>query len=249
MHGDVGTLKHCSSNPLHIVMIRFSSLGDIVLHSSCAQAIKERWGAAVHLSLFTSRPLAPLMEGTPWIDEVHAFDRQRGVAALLTQVKEIHRRRKIDFFLDLHGTLRSLLIRYAFWRVPRLYVDKRSAERWLLTWGKLDLLSGQYRNNRPRGWGEALLRRIPRDFAQVFQYSTKFLAERSQLSFCRWTFGAQGPELLASWGVRPPFIVVAPSASFEQKRWPAQSYRDFLSRGPGAPPTGIVPICHHRGPR
>ena len=218
--------------PLHLLLIRFSSLGDIVLHSSCAAAIKRRWGQSVHISLLTSQVFAPLMEETPFIDEIHSFSRTQGLRELVKQVKGIHEKRKIDFLLDIHGSLRSLLIRYYFWQIPRLYGDKRTLERFLLTWGKLDILSPQYAHaygegrGEKNGFGELLLKRIPRDFASVFQYSTTSWGPKAQLSFSSWTF--QHDNIPLELGVESPFILVAPSASFVEKRWPAEYFKKFL---------------------
>ena len=218
---------------LHLFVLRFSSLGDIVLHSSCIASIKRRWGDSVHLSLLTSEEFAPLMEGTPFIDEVHSFSRTLGSGALLEKVKDIHRKRKIDCFLDLHGTLRSLMIRFYFWKIPRIYGDKRTVERLLLTLGKIDILSCQYKGERKKGWGELILQRVPRDFAAIFQYSVESNTlelpapyPKGQLSFSCGTFQEDSLEKVL--GLRPPFVVLAPSASFPGKRWPVESFKAFL---------------------
>ena len=212
----------------HVLLIRFSSLGDLVLHSACAAAIKQRWGDRVYISLLTADSFAPLMEGIPFIDEVHPVDRDCGVKDLLSRVREMEGERRIDFLVDLHGTLRSLLIRYYFWRIPRIYVDKRTWERGLLIWAKLDFLSWQYSRGRGPGWGEPMVERVPRDFAAVFHYPVdqEVRGPQGQLSFSCWTFQAERIDL--ELGLRPPYMVVAVSASAVEKRWPVQSFKQFF---------------------
>ena len=219
---------------LHLFVLRFSSLGDIVVQSSCIAAIKRRWGDSVHLSLLTSQEFAPLMEGTPFIDEVHSFPRTLGVGALLDKVKAIHGKNKIDCFLDLHGTLRSLVIRFYFWKIPRIYGDKRTLERLLLTLGKIDVLSWQYGGQRKKGWGELILERVAKDFAAIFQYPVEGKGlelpstyPQGQLSFSCGTF--QKDSLEKELGLSCPFVVLAPSASFPGKRWPVESFKAFLA--------------------
>ena len=221
--------------PLHIMLIRFSSLGDIALNTSLPMMLKKRWGPSIHLTFLTTTPYQPLLEGTPYIDQVHSYDKKSGLGSLIKKVKSIHRERKIDFLMDLHANPRSLLIRSYFWKIPRLYVDKRTLEQILLTRCKIDLLSPQYQENRPAGYGELLIKRNPRDFAPIFQYDVKGEETQYPLSFSHWSFQTEGEQLDAlesfrsQFNLRPPFIVIAPSASFHQKRWPVPSYKHLLS--------------------
>ncbi|MCY4643539.1 MAG: glycosyltransferase family 9 protein [Bacteriovoracales bacterium] len=226
--------------PLHLLLIRFSSIGDIPLHLCVAANIKERWGNRVHLSLLTSSLCAPLMEGAPFIDDIHGFPKKAPPKALLRFIRSIHQKKKIDFLLDLHGSLRSLLVRLYFWKIPGLCLDKRSFERHLLIFAKLDLLSFQYRSpskgssskgsskERKRGEGEPVVERIPKDFAPVFRYRPEEREGKWPKTFCAKTF--EKSSFLRPSSLRSPYILVAVSASQAQKRWPLSSYERFLAQ-------------------
>lgn len=216
--------------PVHLLFIRFSSLGDVILASSVPRALKERWGERVHISFLTSAGFAPLLSGVPWIDSLHTISRKKGVAGLLevlATVKKIRQERPLDFMVDMHGTLRSLCLRLANADVPRVFVDKRSLERWILTGLKIDLLSQQGPASRPPGFGEILLERNVRDFAGLFDLTLPSFP----LSSCAPTFKRTQVDW-SKWGIEDPgaYLTFAPSASFPEKRWPASQFYLLLEK-------------------
>src|SRR5690606_23034192 len=98
-----------SMGPLHVLLIRFSSLGDVVLTSSVISALKHRWGKNIFLSYLTSSPFVPLLEKHKDVDAIYGFSRKRGwqgLKELKQMVEEIHQQRPIHLMLDLHGSLR-----------------------------------------------------------------------------------------------------------------------------------------------
>ncbi|MFW5887653.1 MAG: glycosyltransferase family 9 protein [Bacteriovoracia bacterium] len=217
----------------HILCIRFSSLGDIILHSSVMSAIKKRWGDKVHISLLTSEAFAPLMEDHPDIDSVYKFSRKKSLAQLFKLFRSINQQRSIDLILDLHGTLRSLALRFRFMNIPRLSVDKRTLERSLLTTFKIDLLSGQnkYFDEREKSFGELLLLRNIRDFAEVFDLEME--REENRLSSNAWTF-KDDPTLWKRLGLdflnEAKYMVICPSASFPEKRWDSNKFKEVIEK-------------------
>ena len=239
---------------MHILFIRFSSLGDVILNSSLPQMVKSHFGQRVHVSFLTSKGFAPLMEGHPAIDSLYGFSRASGISGLkeLYQfIQSIRQERPIDLIVDMHGTIRSLFIRAVFFSIPRIFVDKRTLERWVLTGLRLDFLSWQGPKGRKPGFGELLLERNLRDFQGIFNYHYQRddyemklgqLRKNHQLktlsaaglSFKDAPFDYQkhGLEILTS----GPFITVVPSASFPEKRWPVEKFIalfELLLKDPG----------------
>jgi len=215
---------------MHLLVVRFSSLGDVVLASSLPKFIKNRWGSKVKISFLTSQGLAPILTDVPWIDQLHTIPRKKGWAGIkevLKVVKKIRRNHEIDLILDMHGTLRSLLIRFFNWDIPRLFIDKRSFERWLLTGFKIDFLSWQRpKPMRLKGFGEPVLARNIRDFQGLFDLSPPLYNEKlSDIS----TVYTKEKINWNQWGIegensKNEIICFAPSASFEEKRWPKEKF-------------------------
>lgn len=221
------------------MVIRFSSLGDIVLNSSIMTHLKEHYGDNIHVSLLTSSMFTSLYEGHPSIDQIHGFSRKKGVGGLkqlFEFVGAIHRERPIDLFLDLHGTLRSLFLRLRFFHIPRLFIDKRTFERSLLTTFKVNILSGQgdqaaKRIGPPHRFGELLLSRTVTDFLGLFDLSAVKRKGDGRLSSVTQTFGDDPGFDLKKWGLEGKeklYIVYVPSASYPEKRWPPQSFLQLM---------------------
>lgn len=225
----------------HILVIRFSSLGDMVLNSSVLEHLQDRFGEKIKISFLTSRMFCPLYEGHPAIDKIYGFSREKGISgikALFSEVKKIHAENPIDLIFDLHGTLRSILLRIRFFFIPRIFIDKRTLERTLLTTFKINLLSSQgivssrkKDNENNTRYGEWLLARNIQDFLGVIGFTRLNFKKNNRLSSCTQTFKDDEHFILkniSSLLVEKKFVCVVPSASFAEKRWPENNFYNLL---------------------
>lgn len=223
---------------MHIVIVRFSSLGDIILSSSLPAAIKSRWSEKVKISFLTSKAFVPLVEGIKGVDQVIGFSRASGLKGLfeLSKLfKTIDDDDKIDLIIDMHCTVRSLFLRLVNPTITRIYVDKRTIERSILTTFKLDFLSWQNQNKRDKHFGELLLKRNVLDFKELFDldlnHTMNFVSEKGQgqLSTC---FGAdvdEIPTIMRENALEKfKYICLIPSASFPEKRWPVHKFKALI---------------------
>src|SRR5438046_1563489 len=119
---------------MHILLVRFSSMGDVVLQTATINWLRSLYGENLKLSFLTSKEFASLIDSHPGLDHVLTFNRRSGEKwpDLIEKVRELDRKDKIDLILDLHATLRSFRLRMSFWKTPSLTVDKRRWERFLL---------------------------------------------------------------------------------------------------------------------
>lgn len=93
---------------MRILVIRFSSLGDVILTTPVLAALRGRYPQA-HIAYLVMDTCAEAIEGDPHIDEVIRFDKNhhRGLLSL----KAFTRRLKgFDLIIDLHAKLRSRII-------------------------------------------------------------------------------------------------------------------------------------------
>ncbi len=222
-----------------ILIIRFSSLGDIILNSSILGALKFFMGSSVKVVFLTSKPFDDLLINHPLIDKVYGFERKKSLLDLARFVDHINSENQIDLIMDFHSTIRSLFIRLYLWSTPRVFVDKRTVERFILTFFKFDILSSQYRNNREKGYGELLLKRNISDFSPLWnKFSDKKLDfdklsvfikpdnKSNQLSSCNLTYRDMSLDIK---DLSDKYIVFVPSASFVEKRWPKEKFKDLLT--------------------
>ena len=157
---------------MKILLLRFSSIGDIVLTTPVARCLKKQLGAELHF--LTKRPFEPILLPNPNIDRVFSFEKE--VTEILPRLKP----ERYDLVVDLHHNLRSLRIKLALDRPARSF-DKLNFEKWLLVNFKIDCLPDDHIVHRymqtvehlgVRYDGEGLDYFIPpEDEVQVSQYS------------------------------------------------------------------------------
>jgi ADP-heptose:LPS heptosyltransferase len=115
---------------LKLLILRFSSIGDIVLTSPVLRCAHLQLGAEVHF--LTKKAYAGILEANPHVSKVHVFDKEPD-AALLSEL----RTERFDLVVDLHHNLRSLRIKWALGR-PSKSFNKLNWEKWLLVRLKID---------------------------------------------------------------------------------------------------------------
>ncbi len=117
---------------MKVLVIRFSSIGDIVLTTPVVRCLKQqRPDAEVHY--LTKMTFGPLLNNNPYIDKLHYLqdDLQEAIEEL--------RKEKFDLVIDLHNNLRTLRVKRAL-KVQSYAFQKLNIKKWLLTNFKIDLM-------------------------------------------------------------------------------------------------------------
>lgn len=115
-----------------ILIIRFSSIGDIVLTSPIVRCIKQQIPyAEVHF--LTKEKFHSVLKTNPYIDQIHTFtDDLKG---MLRELKK----EKFDFIVDLHKNLRSSRVKMTL-KKPSASFDKLNFQKWLIVNFKINRL-------------------------------------------------------------------------------------------------------------
>lgn len=116
---------------MKILVLRFSSIGDIVLTTPVLRCLKKQLGAELHF--LTKRAFAPLLTPNPYLDRVFSFEKE------VTEVLPALRQERYDWVIDLHHNLRSWRVKGALGRPARAF-DKLNVEKWLLVNTGIDRL-------------------------------------------------------------------------------------------------------------
>lgn len=93
---------------IELLIIKPSSLGDIVHGLQVATSLKEQVGD-LRISWVVREIFAPLVRASEAVDEVYIFERAGGAKGFLRLVKEL-RRKHFDFVFDMQGLLRTGLL-------------------------------------------------------------------------------------------------------------------------------------------
>lgn len=207
---------------MHILLVRFSSMGDVVLQTATINWLRSLLGADLKITFVTAKEFSSLVENHPYVSSVITFDRRGGekLNDLIVKIKAIESEEPIDLILDLHANLRSLVLKLRFWTIPALTVDKRRWERFILVKFKNKFFK-RLLSNKVFGL-EPQVERIIKDFEFIFG---DLKALRRTQDFRKGphkelTSLAELPE----YSIPAPYIVIAPSASFKFKRWPVESF-------------------------
>lgn len=116
---------------MKILLLRFSSIGDIVLTTPVIRCLKRQSGADLHI--LTKAAFAGIMADNPYVDRVWIF--QKKVSEVLPALKQ----ERFDWVIDLHGNLRSLTVKMSLRRPSRAF-DKLNFKKWLLVNARLNYL-------------------------------------------------------------------------------------------------------------
>ncbi len=109
-----------------VLLIRFSSIGDIVLTTPVIRVLKENSEERVELHYLVKAPFRSLLEANPRVDRIHLWE-QQGNKPLLEEL----RNEGFDHVVDLQGSLRSRRVRH-FLAAPSSGFPKLNKEKWLL---------------------------------------------------------------------------------------------------------------------
>ena len=114
-----------------VLIIRFSSIGDIVLTTPIVRALKLEAGVEVHY--ITKRKFANVLAHNPYIDKVLTFENE--ITEIATQLKS----QRYDYLIDLHKNLRSARLKQML-HVPSHSFNKLNIEKWLRVVLKFEIL-------------------------------------------------------------------------------------------------------------
>ena len=114
------------------LIIRFSSIGDIVLTSPVVRCLKTQFpDAEVHYA--TKKRNYDLIQANPYIDKIHLLD--DSISELIQRLKA----ENYDYIIDLHNNLRSLRVKLAL-NVKSYSFNKLNIRKLLLTSFKIHLM-------------------------------------------------------------------------------------------------------------
>ena len=205
---------------LRVLIVRFSSIGDVVLTTPLVRALRRRHPDA-ELLYVTKRALAPLVSDNPHLSRVVALEAHEPVHHLAARLRAL----APTHGLDLHGSLRSIALRAL---VPGRWAGyrKRKAARTMLIATKLDL----YRDAVP--------------VAERYFEAARLLDVRPDGGPPEFHLGNGARERVGAWLAErglwdAALAALAPGAAHATKRWPARHWIELTGRLRAA---GLEPV-------
>jgi lipopolysaccharide heptosyltransferase II len=131
------------NTPKKILVLRFSSIGDIVLSSPLVRVLRAKFPQS-QIDYVTRKEYAELVRSNQNINYTYEFDARDGFNGLRALKKRVEAE-GYDLLVDIHGSLRSRYVRAFMGPARVVTVDKREKERAALVKFKKDL----YKNDVP----------------------------------------------------------------------------------------------------
>jgi ADP-heptose:LPS heptosyltransferase len=116
---------------LKILVVRFSSIGDIVLTTPVVRMLKTQLNAEVHF--LTKAPFVSLFKNNPYVDSVFQID--KSINEVISDLKK----ENYDYVIDLHSNLRTQILKLKL-GVSAKSFNKLNWEKFLLTNFKTNIL-------------------------------------------------------------------------------------------------------------
>ena len=116
---------------LKILVVRFSSIGDIVLTTPVVRALKKQINAEVHFLTFSK--YAAIVSANPNIHKLHTIQKN------LNEIVDVLKKEKFDLLIDLHHNIRTQFLKSQL-RIPAKSFSKLNLQKWLMTTFKINML-------------------------------------------------------------------------------------------------------------
>lgn len=118
------------------LVVRFSSIGDIILTTPVVRCLKNQvTGAKIHY--LTKSRYASIVKTNPYIDKVHELNNNLG--ELIKKLKQ----ENFDYVIDLHRNVRTLRVKASLHRISYSF-HKLNIKKWLLVNFKRNLLPDKH---------------------------------------------------------------------------------------------------------
>ncbi len=200
-----------------VLVLRFSAVGDVVLTAPAIHALKTAWPDA-RIVYAVKQRLSHLVEHNPNVDEVLSLRDGEGPLSYARRLRAV----RPSVVLDLHGKIRSKILRALLPGVPKVIWHKRDFRDTLPV--KLALrpyrASMLFAHRYHAAVEEVVGRELPKGKLQYFL----------------------GPEdrsvadaVLRSAGIDPlrPLVGLSPGANWATKRWPMERFAGLARRALG----------------
>ena len=109
---------------MKVLIVRFSSIGDVVLTTPIIRALKKQI-PSIEIHYITKENNLPILANNPCIDQL--FTIQKSIAECVDKLKA----QNYDYLIDLHKNTRTLSLKKQL-AIPYLTFPKLNIEKWLL---------------------------------------------------------------------------------------------------------------------
>ena len=119
-----------------ILIIRFSSIGDIVLTTPVIRCIKQQQ-PETEVHYLTKNSFKSILEHNPYLTKIHTIDKD------VKEIVHLLKKENFDFVIDLHNNIRSMQTKTALGK-PSASFKKLNFKKWILVNFKINRMPAMH---------------------------------------------------------------------------------------------------------
>ena len=187
-----------------ILVIRFSSIGDIVLTSPVIRCLKNQLGDT-EIHFLTKSKHANLVEANPYIDKIHLHG--SNLQDIIPQLQD----EKFDYIVDLHHNIRTQVVKSNL-KAKSFSLNKINIRKWLLVTLKMNVVPEIHIVDR------LLMTVSSLGIKNDYQGLDFFIPKDEEYN----------PEELPE-QFRQSYVAIVLSGSYQTKRFPSEKHLEYMS--------------------
>ena len=194
-----------------ILIIRMSSIGDIVLATSFLKSVKQRYpDGEIHFLI--KKEFSELVKNHPSIDKLISFDKKLGLKELFRMGKFL-RNNNYDIIFDIHSVFRTRILSLFLRKNLFKQIRKPRLRRFLLFYG--------YQNFFEKSFSHIKMYHTLLNQDKTFPPTSLFIEEKEK---------NETKKFLVKNNVGDNYIAVVPGAAWSQKQWSIDNYNNLMTR-------------------
>ena len=210
-------------NTMKILIIRFSSIGDLTRALSIPARLVEHYGKDnVQIHFLTREDFSQLLKNNPSIHQVWTLNRKKGLTEIFKIAKELNKE-NYDLIYDAHNNLRSFIFRC-------LVASKKNIVKPMDRWKRFLLINFKINKFQKPFSGQRDLLKPLEKIGIPF-----LLPKPPQLFFDAQTIQKIETLLNEKKINKNEYFVFVPSAAYPLKRWPIAHWQKLISMSSNTP--------------
>lgn len=194
-----------------ILIIRMSSIGDIVLATSFLKSVKQKYpGGEIHFLI--KKEFSELVKNHPSIDKLISFDKKLGLKELFGMGKFL-RNNNYDIIFDIHSVFRTRILSLFLRKNLFKQIRKPRLRRFLLFYG--------YQNFFEKSFSHIKMYHTLLNQDKTFPPTNLFIEDEEK---------NETKKFLVKNNIGDNYIAVVPGAAWSQKQWSIDNYNNLMTR-------------------
>ncbi len=198
------------TTPAKILVVRLSSIGDIILTTPLLRSLKTAFPDA-RVTFVIKKQFEELLISSPYVDELITFDKKDGFRGL-KKIKSYLKNQHFDQFLDIHKNWRSRYLRLGLQAKKIQSYRKLIFKRTLLIWFKINLF-GKVKPVYERYFDAVKNLGLKYDGLGTEIHIGEGISKK-----VREILGGKGYDFVK------PLVIICPSANHYNKRWKSSGF-------------------------